>query len=295
MSGWFRINSGNWLSGGLHVVILAIAAQAESAAVWPYALAAMSLVSFAAWTGNYRRLRHIADTPTSRVASAAQGYVELTGHAEHPPDNRLLSKLTSLPCTWYRYDIARKTSDNKWSHVESGESTEPFLLMDDTGQCVIDPEGAEIITSRKQTWTSGGYRYTEWLLLPRDQLYAIGEFATIGGANSVLDARSDIGALLAAWKKDHPQLLKRFDLDRNGTIDLREWELARRQARREVEAQHREIRMTDGTHVMRRPADGRLFLISNYLPGKLHSRYQIWSWVHIVIFFGAGGLSFMLF
>ena len=49
------------------------AAQADSAAVWPYALAAMSLLSFAAWIGNYRRLRHIADTPTSRVASALAG------------------------------------------------------------------------------------------------------------------------------------------------------------------------------------------------------------------------------
>jgi hypothetical protein len=143
-------NKINWLSGGLHFIILAIAANADTPAVWPYALAAMALVSLAAWIGNYRRLRHISDTPTSRVASAAQGYVELIGRADHLPGCRLLSKLTELPCNWYRYDISKKGSDNKWSHVESGESTDPFLIKDETGLCVIDPEGAEIVSSRKK-------------------------------------------------------------------------------------------------------------------------------------------------
>lgn len=287
-------SKGNWLSGGIHFVILAIAAQFDSPAVWPYALAAMSLVSFAAWIGNYRRLRYISDTPTSRVASAAQGYVELIGRADHPPGTKLLSKLTQLPCNWYRYDIDKKGSDNKWSRVESGESDDPFLLKDETGLCVIDPEGAEIITTHKQTWRSGAYRYTEWLLLPQDQLYAIGEFATIGGANSDLDSATDISALLTEWKKNQPALLKRFDLNQDGTLNLREWEQARRQARREVEALHREIRMEDGTHVMRRPHDSRLFLISNLLPDRLCRRYHVWSWVHIAIFLGAGGGAFVL-
>ncbi len=292
---WFRVSATNWLSGGIHFVILAIAAQADSPAVWPYAFAAMSLVSFAAWIGNYRRLRYISDTPTSRVVSAAQGYVELLGRADYLPGAKLLSKLTQLPCNWYRYSIDKKTRDEKWSHVESGESDDPFLIKDETGHCVIDPEGAEIITSRKQVWTSGGYRYTEWLLLPQDKLYAIGEFATLGGANSNLDLSADVSAQLTEWKKNQPELLKRFDLNRDGTIDLKEWELARRQARREVEAQHREIRTTEGTHVLRCPTDGRLFLISNYLPDKLCRQYHIWSWVHIAIFLAAGGFAFVLF
>ncbi len=46
---------------------------------------------------------------------------------------------------------------------------------------------------------------------------------------------------------------------------------------------------------MRKLADGRLFLLSNHLPEKLILRYQLWSWAHIVIFLGAGGLSFALF
>ena len=47
-----RLSRLNWLTGGLHALILSGAAHAHSARVWPVALAAMSLVSFAAWIGN---------------------------------------------------------------------------------------------------------------------------------------------------------------------------------------------------------------------------------------------------
>jgi hypothetical protein len=132
-------------------------------------------------------------------------------------------------------------------------------------------------------------------LLPNDQLYAIGEFATLGGANARLDVSNDISAVLNELKKNQPELLARFDLNQDGTIDLKEWELARRQARREVETRHIEIRATEGTHVLRCPVDSsRLFLISNYLPDKLCRQYHIWSWVHVMIFLGAGGFAFTL-
>lgn len=291
----FHIRSTNWLTGGIHFLILAVAAQAESAAVWPYALAAMSLVSFAAWIANYRRYRYVADTPTSRVTSAAQGYVELLGRSAQLPDAALVTMFRGLPCVWYRYQVETRDSDDKWSIRDHGESDEPFLLIDDTGQCVIDPQHAEVITTRVETWTDGDRRYTEWLLLPQDKLYALGEFATIGGAGSELDFDGDVGALLAAWKKNRPRLLERFDLNRDGSIDLKEWQLARRQAQREVEKSHQAIRSSSDVNVMRRPADGRLFLLSNQLPDKLTTRYQLWSWVHVAIFCAAAGAAFALF
>ena len=294
MRGWFRIHSANWLTGGIHFIILAVAAQAESAAVWPYALALMSLVSFAAWIANYRRYRYIADTPTSRIASAAQGYVELLGRAAHLPDAALRTRFRQLPCVWYRYHVEAKSSDGKWSTRDAGESGEPFLLIDATGQCVVDPERAEIITSHVETWRDGDYRYTEWRLLPQDKVSALGEFSTIGGA-ATLDFEGDVGALLGEWKKNQPQLRERFDLNRDNSIDAMEWALARRQAQREVERQHLEMRASSDVHVMRRPADGRLFLLTNHLPEKLIRRYQLWTAAHIVIFVGAGGLSFALF
>lgn len=297
MHGWFRAQSANWLTGGAHLCIMVFTVNAGEPAVWPYALSAMSLVSFAAWVGNYRRLRQIADTPPSKIASAAQGYVELFGRAEEPGGTPIVSKLTGLQCVWFHYEIYEKTRSKDgydWSLKEEGDSDDPFVIRDATGQCIIDPEDAEVVTSRKNTWIEGDYRCTEWLVLPRDKIYALGEFATIGGADGALDLNADVSALLAEWKKNQPGLLKRFDLDKSGSIDLREWELARRQARREVEAQHREIRTRDGTHVLRRPSDGRLFLISNYLPEKLRNMYLLWSWAHVVIFIGAGGTAFAI-
>ncbi|MNC85255.1 hypothetical protein D3C83_08450 [compost metagenome] len=85
-------------------------------------------------------------------------------------------------------------------------------------------------------------------------------------------------------------MLERFDLDRDGKVDMKEWELARLQARREVRKQHAgmQSRSVEGTHILRKPGDGRLFLIANELPDKLGSRYRIWSRVHLAIFIGAG-------
>jgi hypothetical protein len=294
MRGWFRLQTLNWLTGGAHFIILWLAAQANSTAVWPYALAAMSLVSFAAWVGNYRRLRHISDTPTSKIVSAAQGYVEIEGTAEQPAATPLLSKLTGTPCIWFRHEIYKKTSKDHWSLTDYGESNAPFIIADATGRCLITPAGAEIVSTHKKTWTEGNLRYVEWLLLPAENIYAIGEFATIGGAHSALDFEAGVSALLSDWKQNQPALLQRFDLDQSGSIDLREWALARRQAQREVEARHREIRSGESTNVMRKPADGKLFLVSNYLPVKLRNRYLLWCWLHIAIFLGAGGGAFVL-
>jgi len=105
-------------------------------------------------------MRQIEDTPTSNIASAAQGYVEITGRAGQPGGMPNVSKLTALPCVWFHYEIYEKSSDDKKSLLESG--------------------------------------------------------------------------------------------------------------------------------------DGRLSLVSNYLPGELRKMYRIWSWVHTCIFVGAGGFAFAL-
>ena len=286
-----RVHQPGWLSGSFHFVIIVFAFQTEGTEAWPYALLAMSVVSFCAWVANYRRYRQISDLPTSKVASAAQGYVEMFGRSDLLPGTPVTSQLSSSVCCWYSYQIEEKDSNDKWSTVDSGSSIAHFLLIDDTGQCVISPDGAEVLTQDEKSWESGDRRYTEWLLLPRGALYAIGEFSTSSAvAVSAGDERADMGALLAEWKANQKSLLERFDLDKDGKIDVKEWELARLQARREVRKQHSGIqsRSVEGTPILRKPQDGRLFLLANDMPDKLGTRYRIWSWVHLVIFIGAG-------
>jgi hypothetical protein len=292
-----RLHQPVWLSGIVHFTILVVAFQAESAAVWPYALLAMSGVSFFAWIANYRRYRFIHDLPTSRVASAAQGYVELFGRTENLPGEPVKSKLSASPCCWYSYQVEEKGSNNKWHTVDSGSSVEQFLLVDDTGQCVISPEGAEVLTHDRKYWEQFDRRYTEWLLRPRSVIYAIGEFSTTtAAAVAGGDERADIGALLAQWKADQPRLHERFDLDCDGRISMKEWELARLQARREVRGLHGEARSrsTEGVHVLRKPGDGRLFLLANELPEKIGARYRTWSEVHFLIFLGTGSAGLVM-
>jgi hypothetical protein len=265
-----------------HLALLGIAAQNNDRRVWMICLMLIGGISLFAWMSNYKRCRAISDTPTSRITSAAQGYVELYGDAVLADGNLLLSPYSQTSCIWYRYRLYEK-EDNKWQKIESGTSDRLIELSDGTGKCLIDPDHAEVIAPEKRVSRQGSYRHEEEFLR-RDPLYALGEFSTIGGANSVLDKNADVAELLAAWKENKGVLLQRFDLDGNGEIDVQEWELARRAATREIEKQHREIRAEESTHVMRAPKNERPFILSNLSPQQLRNTYLIWGMVHLSIF-----------
>jgi hypothetical protein len=255
----------------------------------------VALISLFAWLSALYRFRTIRDTPTSRIASAAQGYVELIGTGKNLDDTPLISTLTYLPCLWYRFKIEKKNAKNEWVTHSSGESNSPFQLSDDTASCVVDPAGAEIITSNKDQWTKGGFRYTEWKLLNIDTIYAIGAFKTFGGSTDTRKTSDEIKAVLAEWKENMPDLLARFDLDKNGTLDMQEWALARSAAKRAADKRVTQARAAPDTHYLVRPGDGRLFLISNLPPDKLARRYVLWSWAQLIILFGSlGGMGWIL-
>lgn len=280
-----RREYGRFITSGGQLLLIGIGAQIDTPQGWQICGGLVAAVSLLAWASTWRRARAFDDTPTSRVASAAQGYAELQGRGRPLAGTPLLGALSHLPCLWYRYRIERRR-DNKWEHEESGESDASFILDDGSGTCVIDPEGAEVLPAHKDTWTQGDYRHTEWRLLANEPLYALGEFHTVGSQDLQLDRAADVKALLADWKTQ-PQALLRFDLDGDGALDMREWQLARAQARREVDRQHREAQRQPELHVMRRPADDRIYMISGLPPEKLARRYRLWSAFHLVIFFGA--------
>ena len=289
-----RREYGQFITSGGQVLLLIIAAQTESIAGWMTCISLIAIVSLIAWVSTLRRRRAILDTPTSRIASAAQGYVELHGTGKPLDSPPLLSHLTTLPCLWYRYLVEEKTANDKWRTISSGESEVSFLLEDGSGRCVVDVESAEILTRHKETWTKNRQRHTEWKFLIDDPIYALGDFRTINGVNMELDAHHDICDLLSEWKKDQTGLLKRFDLNQDGEIDMKEWMLARQAARREVEKQHREARNASDVHTLRCPASGQLYLISNLDPDKIARRYLWWAIFHILVFFGSlGALSWL--
>lgn len=283
------------LTSGAQLLLVLVGLRLDSREGWLFCLSVIALISILAWLSALNRLRAIRDTPTSRIASAAQGYVELVGSGQPFGDPPMLSKLSLLPCLWYRYKIEQRDEKNNWKTVDSGESSDCFMLHDDSGSCVIDPDAAEIITRHRNQWQQGGDRNTEWTLIKDDPLYVIGQFRTQGGSTLEFDSRAELNAVLAAWKEDMPALHMRFDLDNDGRLDMDEWMLARQAAKREVGKMLRDAQAQPDINIISRPHDGKLFLISNLTPEKLSRRYLFWAWAHLVIFCGAlGGIGWLL-
>lgn len=291
-----RLRRSYWALGGsaAQLVILVVAAQFESVLAWRVAAALVAALSLLSWVLALRHVRVITDTPTSKIASAAQGYVELQGRGRPFDGPPILATLSLAPCLWYRY-LVEVRSDNKWRTEAKGVSDASFILVDDSGTCLVDPESAEIITQYKRTWTEGDRRYTEWRIDEGEAIYVLGQFVTRGHADLDLDLNEDMKLLLAEWKRDPARLYERFDLDHDGVLDLREWELARAQARREVQALHRDARQQSDIHLMRMPDESRLYLIATITPESIVRRFRLWAGFHVICFFAAlAGFSYLM-
>ncbi len=260
-------------------------------------------LGFAVAGGGWLALRslHVArlieDTPTSRIRSAAQGYVELAGRGRPLDGTENLAPLTQRPCVWWRYRIERSESGagekrrQSWATVASGRSEQPFLLDDGTGECIVQPGGAEILAGESTTWygstpwptqaPSAGlmrtqdrhYRYFEERIYAHERLCVLGEFAT-HSFDGQRDRSAEVAALLAEWKQDQAALAERFDQDRDGRVSLEEWERAREEAVRTVDQRPLENPARSALHVLRRPASGQLFLVAAFPEGDIAKRYR---------------------
>lgn len=279
---WFRSRYAELITSVSHLALLLIAMQMGNQPATAFFVSLIGIISFFAWASNFHRMRLIADTPTSRIGSASHGYVELHGSAMLGTDNLITSPISGMRCIWYRFRVYERQHNNKWAEVSRGVSESIIGITDGSGTCFIDPDHAEVIGADRRVTHQGDYKNVEELLYAHS-VYVLGEFGTLGGAGTQLNLKEDVTALLAEWKRDKVTLHQRFDLDGNGEIDLHEWELARKAAMREVEKHHRELRTQNGTHVMRAPSNGRLFILSNYSPQKLRNKYLFWSTVHLLI------------
>ncbi|MGA0072958.1 MAG: GIDE domain-containing protein [Steroidobacteraceae bacterium] len=260
----------------------------------------------------WRWARLIEDTPTSQVRSAAQGLVELVGTARGMPGAPVIAPLSRRQCVWWTYEVERRTQGRKgrssWERIRFDTSDALFHLQDATGDCIIDPEGAQVLPSQRNTWFGSTampeagpparrglhvfgrkYRYRESRLHDGDPLYAIGWFSTERGHTSP-DRDAETALLLREWKRDHSSLLKRFDTDGDGTLSLAEWERAREAAHAEVESQRRIASVQPGVHVLRKPDREHPLLLAATQQGKLATRYRIRALVGLAVFVSAAGL-----
>jgi hypothetical protein len=292
------------------------------------------LMSLAALAGlittfiTFHRARLIEDTPTAKIRSAPQGYVELIGEADMMRGEPVLAPLSSTPCCWWKYRVEKK-SDKGWRTQRTGVSDSLFLLRDGTGECIIDPEGASVNASERQVWYGpnptpfagpdrglgtthsrfhllgmaisvnttfeGDYRYTEEMILPGDPLYAIGLFSSLGELDRKAMRDERIRDRLRQWKTDHAELLARFDRNRDGRIDTQEWEAARRAAQREVTREQMQEDQQPLHTLSSAGSTRRPLLISTKEEFALVRRYRLISFFSLFGFIALGtGAAWMV-
>jgi len=257
------------------------------------------------------RARLMENMPTSRLRSAAQGYVELEGRARLMDGPPIISPLTKARCVWWRFRVEekRRTGKNsKWVTVSSGTCDECFELNDGSGHCIVDPDGATVVPTHRQRWYGStprpdvgpnlgggwlragfsGYRYTEERIHPEAPVYALGAFRTQTGGPEGFDEQLDLKDLLTKWKHDK-RMMAMLDRNQDGQVDQKEWEAARRMGLKKVRDDHvRRAVETPDLHLLAKPRDGRPYVLSGIPQAKLIHRYRRFSAGCLVLASGAG-------
>ncbi|MFK7886400.1 MAG: hypothetical protein AB8G16_05985 [Gammaproteobacteria bacterium] len=235
-------------------------------------LAFFGVVSAVAFVRAFRTLRLtrlVEDLPTSRTRSAPQGYIELAGIARLMPGPQIVTPMSQRPCVWWSL-VTEEYKSDQWQAVEREVSDELFHLNDDSGTCIVDPENADVSAGHKLVTKTGSllersrstrFRHTERYIKDGDELHIIGWHRTFK-SDANWDHQEELVEKLREWKRDQETLVRRFDANRDGRIDEQEWETARREARKEVAAEHREASVAPGVNVIGAPDDARPFLIA---------------------------------
>lgn len=266
----------------------------------------------------FHRARLIEDMPTSKIRSCSQGYVELYGTAKWIDGPEIHAPLSGQPCVWFSFSVEEYAphSKRKWRHVDSGVSEQLFLLEDDTGSCIVDPEDADVTPSSSTTWygskrirptthTSpldilGGalfqsgqkYRYTERRLDQYESLYAIGEYSSVGTGyqQSLKDAAS---THLRELKRDKEKLAA-YDKNHDGEIDQQEWEEARKDAKRIVIEEQLSKPLPKRMHVLKKPETKKYqpFLLSSKSETHMSRKNRIFSIALACLFIALSAIIF---
>lgn len=239
------------------------------------------------WRHAWRVYHYIADTATSRVASAAQGLVELHGTGQLPEGVVAQGHAYGPPSLWFSYTVTR---DERV--IDSGVSCSPFALHDGSGSCLVYPEGATVISSEKNTTRWGARRIDLEYLAPGADIYVLGELRTVGGDNDRYDPELEVRDTLRQWKRDQEALVAAFDSDGDGRIDAEEWEQARAAALRQAHADiAKRRRDTPVTHELHPPRSGLPMIISDRDPDYLQRRFY-WLGLYNILLAAACLVSF---
>lgn len=258
--------------------------------------------------------RFIEDTPTSKIRSAHQGYVELEGHAHAIALFREKSPLTLTPCCWYYFRIeelvTRTSGNNKeriWQLIKEDASAHFFLLRDDTGSCVISPLGAQITTLKRKQWESSNlpdhltkskkslfnllgkrryYRFTESIIEEGDTIYALGHFESIKAPQNIF--KQNAKTSFYQHKNRHKQSSLGYTapiLFKPEHFEQAKTEWLQLQEQHHLKSNFKTLNIMRHIKITKQP-----YIISNYSQRKLSIRYK-WSAFGYALFFVLVGFA----
>lgn len=263
----------------------------------------------------FRRFRFIDATATSKIRSAAQGLVELKGLGEWMPNDFIQSPFSQSRCIWYHCTVDKRRRSGKrtsWTNISNECSSHLFLLQDDTGECIIDPDDAHVVPETDNTWYGnrsdylnppstrkfqisigggmsfgGEYRFRERLIRTATPLYALGWFRTVQNSPSDEFVSKKVEDLVKQWKLQPGRYLRKFDLDANGKIQKSEWKAIYAAARSQVLADIRAEK--NQHHLLSRPENRRQPFILSALEEEALVARKKWK------AYGAITIAFVMF
>ena len=135
----------------------------------------------------------VADANARATAGQLQGLVTLRGRAHAMPNAAPLVSPNGELCLWYKHGAY----DHQ--HYRAHDSVRPFLLVDDSGQCVVLPVGADINGSGNGSSAlpqglaidgSHTLKSAERLLRDGDRIHVVGRFVPVSPEAMALQAKA---------------------------------------------------------------------------------------------------------
>lgn len=250
----------------------------------------------------------ITATPTSQIRSLALGLAEINGFVELR--DPIISPATGQNCclTKYKYQELRVTytrygRTTSWHTIDSGFLHVPFYLRDEEGNRVlVDPKDAELDLPCETYYTKfgsgsvkiekGTTRYLERAIYPKSFLYVMGE---VKKRTSLTDWKEKAGDQLAVIRGS-PEKTAAYDQNKDGQIDLQEWDEAVAETEEKVKEELLKVSAQPlDTLVVARPTVHRPFILATRsekeILGALRWRgYSALFFGILFIFFNLAGL-----
>lgn len=250
-----------------------------------------------------RRAHVMQQTAAVRVAMAEPGYRKLVGLTAPYGGEPVIAPLSRTPCVWYCYRIEEMSEGGlgrkrRWRTIQSDTSEHLLVLRDDSGDCLIDPEGAEVYPLNRQQWygntpvatealsgteaadalllqgmSGKQYRFSEQRMHIGDPIYALGEFRTVAAQDGLPEEKDAVRELLRTWKQ-MPEVIAQYDADGDGKLTAQEWDQVVAAARAQVQHEFRQASQLPAHHLLSRPRDGRPLLLSATSHPKAPRQYH---------------------